>query len=176
VSRLRRLLPLPLAFVAAVLAGCGSDGAPAHLHPTREEAVVAFVTDGDSIRLRDGRRLRLLQVDAPELGECHHAASTRTLRRLLPSGRRIQLHTDLALDELDEHGRLLRYVLAGDLNVNLQLVELGAAAPYFFRGGRGRHARALLRAARAARSAARGLWGACPGATLDPRRGAVTRR
>jgi endonuclease YncB( thermonuclease family) len=138
--------------------------------------VVALVTDGDSVRLRDGRRLRLLQVDAPEVRECHHAASTRTLRRLLPSGRRIQLQTDAALDEVDEHGRLLRYVLVGDLNVNLRVVELGAAAPYFFRGRRGRHARALLRVARAARAAGRGLWGACPGATLDPRRGAVTRR
>jgi len=41
--------------------------------------------------------------------------------------------------------------------VNVELVRLGAAAPYFYRGVRGRHADELLAAARAARAARRGL-------------------
>jgi Staphylococcal nuclease homologue len=42
--------------------------------------------------------------------------------------------------------------------VNLELVRRGAAAPYFYRGDRGRYASQLMAAARAARAAKRGLW------------------
>ena len=58
--------------------------------------------------------------------------------------------------------------------VNLGLVEQGAAVPYFFRGERGAFADELLSAANEARSGRRGLWGACPGAKLDPNRGSLT--
>jgi uncharacterized cupin superfamily protein len=46
---------------------------------------------------------------------------------------------------LTSTGGLLRYVVRvkGSLNVNVQLVRVGAAAPYFYRGRRGRYA-ALL--------------------------------
>ena len=54
--------------------------------------------------------------------------------------------------------------------MNLELVRRGAAAPYFFRGERGRFAEALLGAAREARAARRGLWGRCPETELDPER------
>ena len=43
--------------------------------------------------------------------------------------------------------------------------------PYFFRGEHGVHADELLSAAKEARRERRGLWGACPGAKLDPSRG-----
>ena len=33
-------------------------------------AVVASVTDGDTLRLTSGQRIRLLQIDAPEAGAC----------------------------------------------------------------------------------------------------------
>ncbi len=54
--------------------------------------------------------------------------------------------------------------------MNVELVRAGAAAPYFFRGDRGRYADELLDAAEEARDERRGLWGACPAARLDPRR------
>ena len=46
--------------------------------------------------------------------------------------------------------------------------------PYFFRGERGVYADELLSAAKDARRERRGLWGACPGAKLDPNRGSLT--
>ena len=93
-------------------------------------------------------------------------------------GHTILLARDPALDDRDEHGRLLRYVLDEDrlVNVNVELVRDGAAAPYFFRGARGAFATELLAAATDARRENRGMWGACPGARLDPRRGALTGR
>jgi micrococcal nuclease len=140
-----------------------------------EPAVVARVTDGDTLRLRDGRRVRLLQIDAPEKGECFARAATRMLARRVPRGTRVRLARDRTLDNRDEHGRLLRYVLLANLvDVNVELVRDGAAVPYFFRGERGLLADELLDAARDAQAARRGLWRACPRATLDPEAGFST--
>ena len=132
---------------------------------------MAFVADGDTVELTDGRRVRLVQIDAPELfGECYGQAARLTMRHLLPDGARVDLTRDPALDDQDEHARLLRYVGAGETNVNLELVRRGAAAPYFYRGGRGRHAAGLERAAQAAVRERRGLWRVCPHARLRPAR------
>ena len=66
-----------------------------------------------------------------------------------------------ALDPIDQYGRLLRYVKRAGVNVNIRLVLVGAARPYFYRGERGRYADRLVAAASQARAAKRGLWGAC---------------
>jgi endonuclease YncB( thermonuclease family) len=143
--------------------------------PRGESAVVAYVNDGDTLRTTDGRRIRLVQIDAPELhGDCYGKAALAALRRLAPAGVHVMLVADPALDAVDRYGRRLRYVFAGGRNVNLALVRAGAASPYFFRGVRGRYAPDLLDAAREARDAKRGYWSACPQAQLDTRRGSVT--
>ena len=161
---LRSFLPLSLAVL--VLAGCGGDD------PARTGATVARVVDGDTIRLADGTRVRLVQVDAPEADgrECYAVQATSALERLVPVGSDVELERDPALDDRDRFGRALRYVLRGGTNVNVELVRAGAAAPYFFRGDRGRYADDLLDAADEARDRHRGLWGACPSARLDPAR------
>lgn len=130
---------------------------------------VARVIDGDTIALENGKRVRLLQIDAPEAGgECFAAKSTNELRSALPAGTEVRLRADSRLDRTDRYGRLLRYVFAGSSNVNLMLVKRGAAAPYFYFGERGRYATTLMTAARSAKNAKRGLWGACRGTQLDP--------
>ena len=153
------------------LAGCstGSDAA-------REETAVARVIDGDTIETDDGERVRLVQIDAPELGdeECYGREASAALRTLVPPGTEIRLEADPGLDEIDRFGRLLRYVHRADTNVNLELVTSGAASVWLFEGDRGRYADELLEAAREARDAGRGLWGACPAAELDPERGVDT--
>jgi endonuclease YncB( thermonuclease family) len=173
-----RPLPRPqIALLLAVVLTCvGCSSAPESSPEAAPEAgVVARVTDGDTLRLRDGRRIRLVQIDAPERDtECYGRAAGAALARLTPPGTRVMLERDPSLDGRDGYGRLLRYVLVGELDVNLELVRLGAAAPYFFRGERGRQAGSLLSAAEAARAHRRGLWGACPDARLAPDRGLVT--
>jgi endonuclease YncB( thermonuclease family) len=140
--------------------------------------IVASVTDGDTIRLADNRRVRLVQIDAPERssGECYAEKASAALSRLAPVGNIVSLRLDRALDAKDENGRTLAYVTYGDKNFNLELVERGAAAPYFFRGRRGQYAEDLMRAAVRAQTARRGLWGACPGTNLDPSRPVNARR
>lgn len=137
---------------------------------------MATVADGDTIRLTDGTRVRLVQIDAPEVaeGECYGAAAGALLRRLLPEGTEVRVSYDDDLDRVDRFDRRLGYVFAGEQNLNLAMVERGAAAPYFFAGDRGRYADELLAAAEEARVEPRGLWAACPGTVLDPERAVAT--
>jgi endonuclease YncB( thermonuclease family) len=48
-------------------------------------AIVASVYDGDTLTLTNGQRVRLLQIDTPELGsgECYSRAARTELRRRL---------------------------------------------------------------------------------------------
>ena len=154
--------------VSLALAGCSTGSEPAD--KAEEETAVARVIDGDTIETSAGERVRLVQIDAPEVGddECYAREATAALRDLLAPGTSIRLEADERLDDVDRFGRLLRYVHLGEQNVNLELVRRGAAAVWFFEGDRGRYADELLAATQEARDAGRGLWGACPAARLDP--------
>jgi micrococcal nuclease len=160
--------------VALTVAGCAENG-QADAEGTAE-VTVAFVVDGDTIQLEDGTRVRLVQIDAPEGGDdCYGRESRDVLRGLVPDRSSVRLERDPALDDTDRFDRLLRYVHRGGTNVNVALVERGAASVWFVAGDRGRYADELLQAARAARSLDRGAWGACQ-AELDPYRGFETAR
>lgn len=168
------MAPLRLTVFALVLAAaaCGGDGdetTPA----ARERGTVRVVVDGDTLHLEGGRRIRLVQIDAPERSECFGRQAMSALVALAPHGARVELERDPKLDAADDGGRLLRYVLIDGRNLNLLLVERGAAAPYFFRNQRGRLADEFLDAAHEARNERLGLW-RCVGARLQPGLGAVT--
>jgi micrococcal nuclease len=142
---------------------------------------VERVIDGDTIALRNGQHVRLVQIDTPEVYfglECYGHAASLTTERLLPVGTGVRLFAEPATDRVDEYGRLLRYVVRANdgLNVNIRLVAVGAAAPYFYDGRRGRYARLLDALARRAKAKKLGLWGACPRTRYDPYRGVRTRR
>jgi micrococcal nuclease len=147
----------------------------AHVGAQSRELVTS-VADGDTLTVAGGTRVRLVQIDTPELGsgECYSRAARSALERLAPVGSTVRLEADPALDQVDRYGRVLRYVRRGTMNVNIALVRAGAAAPYFYGGDQGRYANHLLAEARRAKAAKRGLWGACPGTVLDPYRGVDT--
>jgi len=162
---------LKLVALLAVLVCAACGGGPT----ASGTAEVDSVRDGDTILLADGRRVRLVQVDAPELGvECWGDEAADALERLAPAGTELRLERDPGLDDVDRYGRLLRYAYAGERDLALELVRAGAAAPYFYRGERGLHARRLVAAAHEARAKRRGLWGACPDARLRPERQVAT--
>jgi micrococcal nuclease len=167
-TRIAALCVLLILLGLAASAGAANSGT--------QIAVVASVYDGDTLTLRDGRRVRLLQIDTPELGsgECYSRAARTALVALAPPGKRIVLEADPALDRVDRYGRLLRYVKRNGVNVNVELARRGAATPYFYRGDMGRYAGALMRAALGAKGARRGLWKACPSTVLNPFRAVET--
>src|SRR5918992_257017 len=118
--RAMRWLAAALLVVVALLAApAGAD----------ERAQLARVVDGDTVELTSERRVRLLQIDTPEVGsgECYSQAAARELRRLVPVGSALRLEADARLDRVDRYDRLLRYVHAGGRNVNVELGARGAA-------------------------------------------------
>jgi micrococcal nuclease len=165
-----------LVIVIGLAAASVSDTAARTTAALATTARVARVIDGDTIVLADGTHVRLVQIDTPEVGtgECFSRAAGRELRALLPPGAVVALETDPRLDQVDRYGRLLRYVVRNGRNLNVELVRRGAATVWFYDGDRGRYAVRLLAAATAARSAHRGLWGACPKAVWNPYAAAST--
>jgi len=131
-------------------------------------ARVVAVVDGDTIDVSwAGRRerVRLLGVDTPETVDPHRPvgcygpeASAFTHRRL--SGRPVQLTFDR--QRRDRYGRLLAYVAVEGHRFNDELLT-GGYARLLVIPPNGLHGRAMLDEELAARSARRGLWGACPG-------------
>jgi len=123
-----------------------------------------------------GDRVRLVQIDAPELGEgeCYARQAREALERLARPGSQIELESDSRLSDEDRFGRLLRYVHVGETHVNVELVRGGAATPYFLGGEEGRYADELLDAVAEARAARRGMWAVCR-VEWRPDRAVVTR-
>src|SRR3972149_4958421 len=70
---------------------------------------VREVIDGDTIVLRDGRKVRYLGINAPEHGQPYAREATNFNRRLV-SGPPVRLEFDQV--RADRHGRLLGYVYA----------------------------------------------------------------
>jgi micrococcal nuclease len=140
---------------------------------------IDHVADGDTVDLTSGAKIRLVQIDTPEVyfsPECYGEQASAITKRLLPTGTPVRLTVEPATDRVDEYGRLLRYVtrVRDGLNINVYLVRVGAAAPYFYDGRRGRYAALLDRLAQRARARHLGLWGACPRTPYDPDRGVAT--
>ena len=178
-SRSPGLRTTVVAFALLTAAGCTtSSSTPESTSTTAgvgESAIVSRVSDGDTLRTTSGRKIRLVQIDAPELhGDCFGKGALAALRKLTPPGTRVALERDPTLDATDRYGRQLRYIFVGGMNVNVALVREGAASPYFYRGERGRYASDFLDAVDEARDAGRGYWGVCPDASLDPDRGSIT--
>lgn len=140
-----------------------------------DTATVERVNDGDTLTLVGGTKVRLVQIDAPELlTDCYGRDALQALVALTPRGTRVRLVADPELDERDRYGRLLRYVFRDGANVNVELVRRGAASPYYFRNERGRHADELDDAVDGARERRAGYWGACPAAELNTGIGSTT--
>lgn len=96
-----------------------------------EVATVAHVIDGDSIRLADGREVRYIGIDAPEMrnlyGEREPWAQEATdANARLVAGRQVRLQRESS--DTDRHGRLLRHVYTNGTWVNGELVQAGLAS------------------------------------------------
>lgn len=102
-------------------------------------AVVASVTDGDTVRLDSGEAVRLVGIDTPERGSCGYERASRALSRLV-LGEEVVLTAPV--DDHDRYDRLLRYVDVDGVDAGLRLVERGlAVARYDSLDGYDRHPR-----------------------------------
>jgi micrococcal nuclease len=95
--------------------------------PPPDTAHVIQVIDGDTITITGGYRVRYIGIDAPETypGVERYGIEAWLANRELVEGKKVRLEKDVS--EADRYGRLLRYVYAGDMMVNAELVRLGLA-------------------------------------------------
>jgi endonuclease YncB( thermonuclease family) len=88
---------------------------------------VVAVPDGDSIQLADGRRVRLLGIDAPELGRCLADEAKEKLRSLV-----LSKHVRLKDTVTDDYGRVLAIVIVWpNVVVNRAMLSAGLARDTF---------------------------------------------
>ena len=168
-----------LVFAAVLAAAVALSLAPAAAPDWSRVYRIDHVADGDTVDLTNGATIRLVQIDTPEVyfsPECYGRQASAITKRLLPPGTAVGLTAEPATDRVDRYGRLLRYVFRArdGLNVNVYLVRVGAAAPYFYAHRRGRYAALLERLALRARRLHLGLWGACPKTPYAPYRRVAT--
>jgi micrococcal nuclease len=135
----------------------------------RFDATVVHAVDGDTIIVDVAGRtekVRILGADTPETVDprkpvqCYGPEASAHTKMRLPPGTRVSLETDA--EKRDKYGRLLAYVYVDGTRYDDELLRLGYARLLII-APNGVHARAMLQAALDARSARRGLWGACAG-------------
>ncbi|MCS7238595.1 MAG: thermonuclease family protein [Thermoguttaceae bacterium] len=167
--RARRGFPLPRwiwlvvlgLLIAARLAGLWPEGPPVELSPGVYS--VSEVVDGDTLRLINGARIRLIGVDAPEMAGSHGRpepgaeAATQFVRQLVDSaGGQVRLEFDRILK--DQYGRFLAYVYAGDIFVNEELLRQGLARSRLEFNFSSIMKTRFRQAEESARQASRGIW------------------
>ena len=157
-----------------LLAACS--GAPAGptalpLPEGAQQAVVVRHVDGDTLLLRgegagplpaEPTRVRLLQVDTPEVGpdaECFGAEASARLAELVPVGAGVRVVADV--DRLDRFGRTLLLVWDADGRSVQEALVRGGLAEVLQVGRNDAGLRPLEDAEAEARAARRGRWGAC---------------
>lgn len=144
-----------------------------------ERTRVVAVPDGDSLDLADGRRIRLLGIDAPEKGRCMADEARQKLVELA-QGRHVRLKHTVT----DDYGRQLATVIIEDLSTwlgymrwrflgadlardpLLQRALLAAGLARYSSGASNPYHQVLNDAAKVAKSARLGIWSdACRGQT-----------
>ncbi len=116
---------------------------------------MASLADGDSFRCRDGRRVRLLGVDAPENDQPAGPEAKAALARLLPRGTRVELEHDV--QARDQYGRELAYVWIGPTMVNEAMLQQGMVMLLTY-APNVRYVERFRAAQAAARQSRAGLW------------------
>ncbi len=124
---------------------------------------VAYVIDGDTLRLTNGETVRLIGIDAPELGRDGHPdrpdarqARDALLQLVEQSGWRIRLRP--GTDPRDRYHRKLAHLYtAGGDNLTAALLRQGVGYQAMVAPNTA-HLACYQEAERAARSAGRGLW------------------
>lgn len=134
---------------------------------TPESGVVDFVYDGDTVRLADKRKIRLIGIDTPEMNygkgdpECYAREAKKQLEALV-NKKQISFVADA--EDKDRYGRLLRYIYVdtpeGPVFVNNAIVLQGGGIAKRYPPNTSQ-AVTLETSMAEAQTAKRGLWGAC---------------
>ena len=154
---------------AIVCSGC-VPGGTSDAGPPSEVGEVTNVVDGDTVDVATAagtKRVRILGIDTPETVkpgapvQCWGPEATEFAIAAL-SGQRVRLLPEAGQDDVDDYGRVLRYVLTQPTgeNYSIAAAEVGAARAYVYDDTRPPELAGEIAAAQdRAEAAGRGLWG-----------------
>ncbi len=115
---------------------------------------VMWIHDGDTVTVNstDGKwyKVRLWGIDAPEAGQPYGREATLALIRL--AGRKL---VTVEIKDTDKYERVVGILRYGKLDLNLEMVKIGAAWYYSFFAP---DAEDLAKAEKLAREEKKGLW------------------
>ena len=94
---------------------------------SKEIYQVTQIIDGDTIKLSNGERVRLIGINTPETDQPYYSEATEKLKELIGDSP-VTLKKDV--EDKDQYGRLLRYVYVNETFVNLKMVRQGYAVAY----------------------------------------------
>lgn len=157
---------IPRELLWAVWADAGKGTTP----PKILDAEVAYVIDGDTIRVKIGDRtetVRYIGINAPEVSNPPQpweqaGRDARDVNTLLVGQKKVRLELDA--QDRDAYGRLLAYVYVSDTLINAEMVRRGYASPLTVPPNV-KHESLLVRLQQEARAGQRGLWHAGPAET-----------
>ncbi|MDD3295992.1 MAG: thermonuclease family protein [Candidatus Omnitrophica bacterium] len=127
---------------------------------------VTEVIDGDTVRLSDGKLLRYIGIDTPEVrikqkkefiySPQPFALEAKELNKRLVQGKRVRVELDV--EKTDRYGRLLGYCFVGDVFINSELLKEGFAVLYTYPPNI-KYTDELIASQKEARRQKKGLWG-----------------
>lgn len=91
-------------------------------------AVVTSIIDGDSIKVRDGRKkyeIRLYGIDAPEYGQPYGAKAKKLVKKTI-----LRKKVHVIPVERDKYNRLVAIILYDGKSINKRLISSGLAWYY----------------------------------------------
>ncbi|MFC1480104.1 thermonuclease family protein [Candidatus Omnitrophota bacterium] len=127
-----------LCLTSLIITGCIRGGAESGA--LQKEYIAKKVTDGDTIELASGRRVRYIGIDTPEtmrrvgsewmFDPEAFAVAAKDYNRNLVLGKKVTLEFDV--DKEDKYGRWLAYVYVDGVMANSELIREGYAMVYTF--------------------------------------------
>ena len=122
-----------------------------------QKLTVVEVSDGDTLKLSDGKTFRLYGVNAPEVKEPFFEEAKAFTENLT-------LNKEISFEQeenykVDKFGRTLGYVFIGGVNLNIELVKNGLARVVLYeKRAKIKYQDELLSAEREAKANKVGVW------------------
>lgn len=156
---MRKEAVLRIVFIASlgilfsvVLFGCSS--ITGFYADKKQTAIVTRITDGDTITIEGGTRVRLLGINCPEKGEQFYAEGKKFVEQMLLY-KEVELERDVI--DKDQYGRILRYVWLGGELANEQIARQGLAVAQVYEPNH-KHDAEIAAAEKAAIDEKIGIW------------------
>jgi len=161
------------AFAVIKKLGSGITNANLAKIPTESEVLISEVIDGDTVKLSDGNKVRILAINTPEtkdprkLVQCFGAEALKKMTKLV-KGKKVKLIIDASQGDKDKYGRLLRYIYIESIDIGAKMIQEGYAYAYLeYPTSKTDEYKSLENQARESK---RGLWAenVCNGSTVIP--------